>query len=686
MPINHVKTSPQADVGDPTLIMPSDWNSVHAYTLQDAVSLGGNTAGALALISSGTLFLAGGNNVTLSQNGNSVTLSGANTVAQTVQTQNVHNVTLAGNTAGALALISSGTWTLAGGNNVTLSQNGNAVTISGATTTQSIQTQNVWDLTISGNTAGAGALISSGTLTLIGSDNITLSQNGNSIAIIGAAGGTGGGSQSVQTQNMVALTLSGNTAGVLALMSSGTVTLAGGNNVTLSQNGNAVTISAASQTVQTQNRFNVTLSGNTAGVMAQVSSGTLTWAGGNNITLSQNGNAITVSGPNTVAQTVQTQNLHNVTLSGNTAGAMAQISSGTLTLAGGNNITLSQAGNAVTISGPNTVAQSVQTQNVWDLTISGNTAGAGALISSGTLSLAGGANITLSQAGNAISIVGPSPGGGAGFTAGISTQGNTSGTTGLVTGQLLLVGGDNITLSQSVNAGSASLTISAAAGAGAGSYPYFQPSDGVSSNATANLSLSASRVFLVHMLVPNNMTMSRFVMLNSMPGTSQVTSASSNTTFGFLVSRGVALYRYDGTNLSMASSNSQATSWTWTSNGVSSLFGGIRLFSMPLNATLLPGNWWAAFSWSTAISRTNSTGGTATTVMNNSFYYGAMASQMTGVSGFHGAAADANVEIYPFQGAYSVATNSFPSTIGSGDISTAASQNLWIRLDGAING
>jgi len=191
MPINHVKTSPQADVGDPTLIMPSDWNSVHAYTLQDAVSLGGNTAGALALISSGTLFLAGGNNVTLSQNGNSVTLSGANTVAQTVQTQNVHNVTLAGNTAGALALISSGTWTLAGGNNVTLSQNGNAVTISGATTTQSIQTQNVWDLTISGNTAGAGALISSGTLTLIGSDNITLSQNGNSIAIIGAAGGTG---------------------------------------------------------------------------------------------------------------------------------------------------------------------------------------------------------------------------------------------------------------------------------------------------------------------------------------------------------------------------------------------------------------------------------------------------------------------------------------------------------------
>jgi len=54
----------------------------------------------------------------------------------------------------------------------------------------------------------------------------------------------GGGVQTVQTQNMVDLTLAGNTSGTLALMSSGTVAIAGGNNITLSQNGNAVTISA----------------------------------------------------------------------------------------------------------------------------------------------------------------------------------------------------------------------------------------------------------------------------------------------------------------------------------------------------------------------------------------------------------------------------------------------------------
>src|SRR5882672_5852412 len=40
------------------------------------VSIIGNVAGAPSLISSGTLFLAGGNNVTLSQAGQSVTISG----------------------------------------------------------------------------------------------------------------------------------------------------------------------------------------------------------------------------------------------------------------------------------------------------------------------------------------------------------------------------------------------------------------------------------------------------------------------------------------------------------------------------------------------------------------------------------------------------------------------------------
>ena len=48
--------------------------------------LGNNTSGALALVSTGTLRLAGGNNITLSQNGQSVTISAANSNPGTFST------------------------------------------------------------------------------------------------------------------------------------------------------------------------------------------------------------------------------------------------------------------------------------------------------------------------------------------------------------------------------------------------------------------------------------------------------------------------------------------------------------------------------------------------------------------------------------------------------------------------
>ena len=64
-----------------TLAMPA-WLTTQSVQTQNNVdvTLGGNTTGTLALISSGTMFFAGGPNITLSQNGQSISIS-ANTVA-----------------------------------------------------------------------------------------------------------------------------------------------------------------------------------------------------------------------------------------------------------------------------------------------------------------------------------------------------------------------------------------------------------------------------------------------------------------------------------------------------------------------------------------------------------------------------------------------------------------------------
>ena len=377
-----------AGIGNLTLSQLTDLNggtiSISGGSAGAQFSLGvsgGNTAGDTGV--TGTrVALAGGNGITLSQatdiNGGTITVSG---ITQSVQTQDRFDLTLDGNTAGVLALVSSGTLTLAGGNNVTLSQNGNAITISGpSTVAQTVQTQNVHNVTLSGNTAGVMAQISSGTITLAGGNNITLSQNGNAVTISGAAGGA-------ETQTGISGIAASNTT-----YTSGTVTFTGvGGGVTISSNtGQRIDISVAAPVAQTNQAGSVFAVGNTtssssgtydARTLSLRGDGIISIAATNsgfrisatqsnqagslfavgNTTSSSSGTfdarsmsirgdgIISVAATNSgwrisATESVQTQNLHNVTLSGNTAGAMAQVSSGTMTLAGGNNITLSQAG------------------------------------------------------------------------------------------------------------------------------------------------------------------------------------------------------------------------------------------------------------------------------------------------------------------------------------------------------
>jgi hypothetical protein len=777
---NNITLSESINAGSGTITISAPNQSVQTESRFN-LTIGGNTTGTGALVSSGVLTLAGGNNITISQSGgNAITIYGA---SQTLQTSNLFDLTLSGNTAGAMALISSGTLTLAGGYNITLSQAGNAVTISGpeqltavvsnlgntAGTTgapakmdqlvfvggsnitlsqsylgedvtitfnaqsQSVQTNNLFDLTISGNTTGTGALISSGTLTLAGGNNITLSQSGNAITISGA-------SQTLQTSGLFDFTISGNTTGTGALISSGTMTLAGGNNITLSQVGNAITISGhplysagisnlgntngttgvadnrliivggnnisisqsldalsnfgtitingpntQSQSAQTGNLFDLTLAGNSTSAGAGyilVSSGTLTLAGGNNITLSQNGNVITISGPNTVAQSIQTQSTHVHVISGNTTGTTASMSTGTIQLAGGNSITLSQNANSVTISGPQfsnsnnisfganfgtitasaSFSQSVQTGNLFDLTISGNTTGTGALISSGTLTLAGGANITLSQNGNAITVIGAVGGGGGvaiansqtTFSSGtvnllegggaitiassvggqslrfsvpatsslvqaglvsISTAGSTITISGMGIGSLGVVGSTNtftsgnvifsgvanITLSTSVSDGSQYILISAPAPGGGATLSRWEYPHGafVSIGAMGQGSYS-----LEHMYVPFNVTAT----MMRIGGSISAATNTSATTASANMSLCIGIYTLNGSTLSLASSGSANNGFRWSQSASTTgntSINSMRQMTVPININMTPGEYWVGAVISSATTYTS---------------------------------------------------------------------------------
>lgn len=204
------------------------------------------------------------------------------------------------------------------------------------------------------------------------------------------------------------------------------------------------------------------IGGNTTGTTALISTGTFTLAGGPNVTLSQNGNAVSISAGGGIGGSFGASTLGNTV--GNTGTTQGQ-----LILAGINNITLSQAtdatGATVTISGPTLTNSSFSA----GLSNIGNTSG-NTGVQTGQLVIAGGNNVTLSgstAAGGAqtITISGAAL---TSFSAGVSNIGNTSGNTGTQTGQLVFAGGNNITLSVSTAAGGAqTITISGPNAAGA---------------------------------------------------------------------------------------------------------------------------------------------------------------------------------------------------------------------------
>lgn len=527
--------------------------------------------------------------------------------------------------------------------------------------------------------------------------NITLSTSGGSTTIIGPAAGGG-----------IAISAPGNS------VSNGTVVWANGNNVTFGMAGSTITASASfpAQTEQTQNRFNLTLSGNTDGVMAHVSSGTLTLAGGNNVTLSQAGNAITISAAN---QTLQTQSRFNLTLAGNSTSAGAGyilISSGVMTLAGGDNVTLSQNGNAVTIIGPSpgagggiaasaagnsvsggtvvwsnsnnvsfgmagstitataTFAQSVQTQNL--VTLNGST---------GDLTLVAGNLMSISNNARTISVINLlSSSNIANDVTTVSGAGTLSsryaladhqhrgvraivvnGANGTATmfGDVVVAAGNNITLS--TGASSFSIHGATAAGGAVINRQYHEIIDGERLTTVAAItgaSYSKRPIFVPFWMDGEGLSVKTINFLGS-----RGTGTSLNMTYG------VGFYSMvNSTQLTLVSSTTNAISCT-----TSAQWSGIRRYEITgLSAlTLSEGRWIAALYFS---------GSNNSTAVANLLLVGG--ESMLGVNGYvfpgtnSTGATSGSEHIVPFWGVYASTTAGFPGSVHRSEISGQGSNNV----------
>jgi len=615
--INHITLSQSTAAGSLATISISGQDAIFGA----GISTGGNTSGTSGTVT-GTLVLAGIGNITLSQSTNAggATISISGGTAAAVTAVSAIGVSTGGNTSGNTGT-TIGTYVLAGGNQITLSQS----TAAGSVATVTISGRDaIFGAGVSsgGNTSGTTGTVT-GTLVLAGGNNVTLSQStnasgatitfsaANSATVVSGIGVSTGGntsgntgttlgtvvfaginhitlSQSTAAGSLATITISGqdaifgagistggNTSGTSGTVT-GTLVLAGIGNITLSQSTNAggATISISGGTaaaVTAVSAIGVSTGGNTAGNTG-TTIGTYVLAGGNNITLSQSTAAgslatVTISGRDAIFGA-------GVSTGGNTSGTTGTVT-GTLVLAGINNITLSQstntAGATISVSGANAVLG-------LGVSTGGNTSG-NTGTTFGTVVLAGGNNITLSQstaAGSLATITISAAN--AVFGAGISTGGNTSGTSGTNSGTFVLVGTNGITLSQATGTGGNTVTISGNQGA----LSLFSPNADWQSNFTVlNATLSLARV-----TYPQFMTGTRFEVIMDLTGNSNSTGA---------LTMSVGWYTMSGSTASLATSGSRVISWSsGSATTASTIYGGVsgtRFRTLGINVTLSPGDY-----------------------------------------------------------------------------------------------
>jgi hypothetical protein len=515
--------------------------TISQTNLQQAVSLlGNNTSGALALVSSGTLFLAGSNNITLSQAGNSITvigptvqgaqtgisgiiaagstlssgtlsfsnavggvafgLNGATLTASVAPQTGISSIAVAGST------ISNGVVMFSNANGLSFGLNGSTITASYTVPTFN-QTVQSLSLYASSNTYGqaSSTVVDARSITIIGSGQLYAGMSAGALVL----------SAPIGNFQSVGVSTGGNTLGNTGLVNQ-QIVFVGSNNVQLSQStaaGGSATVSIIASAVALQVGAASFSSGN---VLLSNANGMSfgTSAGGQIVTASYTvpSTAGLISAVNVSAGTASSNlsalslaNMNGVSF-GFTNGSLsasipsiggAQTGISTIAFA---NTTFTSGGfsflnaNAISFgsSGANGITASFSTsQSVQQLTLyaTSNTIAGEAItgtMDARSISIAGSGNVSVGYSNGSLVIDSPI---GNFQSVGVSTGGNTLGNTGLVNQQIVFVGSNNISLSQStVAGGSATISIIGNTGVLGGVYASF--TNGASTFTSGTVSLS----------------------------------------------------------------------------------------------------------------------------------------------------------------------------------------------------
>ena len=663
MAISHAFSNTVADGTNTGIVRPVDWNSAHNQFL----TVTGNTSGQSTFSGSNIVFGAGAN----------ITLSGVNATR--------FDIVGAAGGAGNTGSISAGTTRGTLGEVVFSNSNGISFGINGQTVTaahNALTTARASTDAIGLNTAQS---------------NVTWTVNSAGLSL-DARGYAGTGT-----------TFNGaNLSGSMTVNSVGVqLSLSAGNYLTTARASNdAIGLNTAQSNVT----WTVNSSGLSLDARGYAGTGTTFNGAGVSGSLTQNSNGIQVS-------LSVTQSNQNVTASN--GGFAFQ----TLSFSNANGISFgTSAGSAITAShnalttarastdaiGLNTAQSNVTwTVNSAGLSLDARGyAGTGTTFAGANLS----ASMTLNSVGLNLSMSAAAPGGGGttnqtGPNIGVSTAGNTAGSTGTVsTGNVVFVGSRGITLSQSTGAVGSDATISIMGPQSTLSEFVALPFAGKGApmqGASSSVSLGQNSLYIYPVQFEDNMSFDHLKMPVFLTNSS---SAAASVQKGITFRVGIysrnatnatVLTQHYSTSYTMAVSHSSNNSWmlsiitaigdstsyntlTASSAGInlSASLHGQRELIMPISSLFTPGEYWLAVAAST------SSAGALGAIMNMNNYVGIYSTYNR-----PGLSTNSTNRMFFQQagmGLYSTTTGALPSGISITQINGAGTQPILFLGTGTV--